>query len=99
MPNKRNYIVPIAVVSVIFLLFHIREQRKNLGCDFRGIVENVSYGSDSIKVTIKDHVYELDSGYDFQHLIQKGDFLIKRRGSTIYRLVKYQHPRVITFDN
>ena len=99
MPKKSNYIVPIAIFLIIFLLIHIRNQKKNLGCDFRGIVQNVIYNSDSVKVTIKGHDYVLDDGYNFRHLIQKGDFLIKRRGSTIYRLVKYEHPKVITVVN
>ena len=99
MSINRNYIVPIAIIAIIFLLRHIREQNRNMGCDFRGIVQNVVYTDGYTEVAIKDHVYILDNNYNVQHLIKKGDFLIKRRGSTIYRLVKYEHPRVFTFDN
>jgi spore coat polysaccharide biosynthesis predicted glycosyltransferase SpsG len=70
-----------------------------MGCDFHGIVENVQYADDCTKVTVKGHVYAIDDDYNVQHLIKKGDYLIKRQGSTIYRLVKYQRPRVFTFDN
>jgi hypothetical protein len=99
MSGSRNYIIPIAIVAIIFLLRHIREQNRNMGCDFRGIVENVEYVDDCTKVTIKGHVYVIDDEYDVQHLIKKGDYLIKRQGSTVYRLVKYEHPKVFTFDN
>lgn len=99
MPNNaRRYIVFIAMFLTIFLLFHIRDQRENLACDFRGIVQKVSYDSNGTKVTIKGHVYELNGDYDFGHKINVGDYLIKRQGSTIYRLVKYEKPKVLTFD-
>ena len=99
MSSRRNYIIPIAIVAIIFLLRYIREQNSNMGCDFRGIVQNVEYTEDYTKVTIKGHDYTIDDDYDIQHLIKKGDYLIKRRGSSIYRLVKYEHPKVFTFDN
>ena len=99
MSVSRNYIIPIAIVAIIFLLREIREQNRNVGCDFRGIVQNVEYTGDYTKVTVKGHVYAIDDNYDVQHLIKKGDYLIKRRGSTVYRLVKYEHPKVFTFDN
>ncbi|HEY4194942.1 MAG TPA: hypothetical protein VGM63_05375 [Mucilaginibacter sp.] len=99
MSASRTYIIPIAIVAIIFLLRDIREENRNMGCDFRGIVQNVEYTDDCTKVTVKGQVYPIDDDYDIQHLIKKGDFLIKRRGSTIYRLVKYEHPKVFTFDN
>jgi hypothetical protein len=97
----KNKIITVGMVSIciILLLWHIKQEDQILSCDFRGLVQSVQYDKDGTpKVTINNHIYYLDCGYAFDRKIHNGDYLIKRRGSTIYRLIRYHTPKVYTFD-
>ncbi len=76
------------------------DSSNNLSYSFKNIVEDVSYDiKGTPKVLIEKRYYYLSDGYNFNHLIENGDSLIKEKGSTKYILVKRQTGKVIEFNN
>lgn len=96
----------LALFIVVFVLFkyyawhsiNIRN-KKNFDYNFAGIVENVTYDEKLIpSVTVHNRTYYLDTGYNFGQEIGKGDSIIKKRSSPVYKLIK-SDGKILTFTN
>ncbi len=75
-------------------------RKANISYSVTGVVDSVEY---SIKgyptVIINRKTYDLSDGYNFDYKIQKGDSLIKKNGSNIYKLIKRGSGKVFEFTN
>ncbi|SDS42134.1 hypothetical protein SAMN05216490_1124 [Mucilaginibacter mallensis] len=85
-------IIPIVVIFIFTMVY--LTHKANLidhGYQFNGPVDSVTYDEKG-KATIiirKHQMYLGDNNWDFDHnRIQKGDSMIKKRGSMIIKLIK-----------
>ncbi|WDF56536.1 hypothetical protein [Mucilaginibacter sp. KACC 22063] len=73
---------------------------ENLSNSFNGIVQKVEYNVKGMpSVMVHDKQYHLIGGYNFEYKISKGDSLIKRKNSTVYKLIKKGTDSVFLFEN
>ncbi|SHG42548.1 hypothetical protein [Pedobacter caeni] len=93
--------VTIAMLFFCYMIYSGRiSERENISREFRGTVENVLYDIKGIpNVMVQGKEYYLNNFYNFDHKIERGDSLVKYKGSTIYKLVKKDSGTVIEFDN
>ena len=92
--------ITILTSIIFFRIMYVKSVKTNLEYEFSGIVENVVYDAKDIpEVTVKKKSYYLADEYVFDHKIQKGDSLKKKKGSVIYMLIKRQTKEHIEFTN
>lgn len=79
--------------------FYIKGYKMNLKLEFNGLVEDVQYDIKGIpSVTVSENTYYLSwNDWYFNHRIQKGDSLIKKRNSLLIMLIKQKSGEVIVF--
>ena len=82
------------------LYSHFAGEKMMLKLRFNGIVEKVEYDRQSVPtVTINGKIYYLGStSWGFNHLISKGDSLLKDSGNMTVKLIKNKNGKVIIFD-
>ncbi len=87
-------------VSVYFLYRTNLAWQENLTYNFTGVVENVDYDVKGIpEVTVHNEKYYLASGYNFEYKIERGDSIIKLKGSSVYKIIKHKSGAIVEFDN
>ncbi|WCT11663.1 hypothetical protein [Mucilaginibacter jinjuensis] len=96
------FIILIIVAISFFEFYGIKEDheadRKNINLEFAGRVERIEYNIKQFPtVTVGDSAYHIGSGYNTDHQIGIGDSIIKRKGSEVYTLIKYNTNKVIEF--
>lgn len=73
---------------------------ENLSIAFKGVVQKVEYNVKGTPyVIVNGKQYYLIDGYNFEYKISKGDSLIKRKNSTVYKLIKKGTDSVCLFEN
>jgi len=84
-----------------FLMFSINNGfKKNLSYNFFGVIDSARYDEKGTPIVfINQHEYTLSAGYNFDYQIQKGDTLKKKKGSTIYTLIKQKTGKIMVFKN
>jgi len=100
--NNRNgkfllYGVPIFLGAI--MLFNIRGCTELKSYEFKGVVQNVEYDiQGSPDVFVNGRKYSLGyNGWNFGYNIQKGDSLIKDKGTMTVKLIKFKTCKVIIF--
>nr|WP_068890054.1 hypothetical protein [Pedobacter panaciterrae] len=83
MKNK-PFLILVAICFLSFIIvniyFLVKGNKKNLAYEFSGIVEEVNYDVKGTPYVTVDHImYYLSEGWDFEHLIEKGDSIKKRK--------------------
>ena len=102
--KSKIFLVLFIAVSV-FIDFYFEQSKKfarqkNLNYSFSGIISNIKYDGDATPfVTINGTDYHLSPGYNFKGKLERGDSLIKVKGSRAYRLIKRNSKEVIIFKN
>jgi len=100
MKNKLFFIlVGICFLSFIIVnvYFLVRGNKINLSYEFDGVVEEVRYDVKGTPyVTVKDTTYYLSEGWNFEHLIEKGDSIQKKKNDLEVKLIK-QNNKIYTF--
>ncbi|OCX51028.1 hypothetical protein BEL04_20135 [Mucilaginibacter sp. PPCGB 2223] len=105
--SRRSVLAIFAAFGLLFafVLIYWNHQslaakEQSLNINFVGTVNNVSYDVKGIpNITIGDKEFYLGSGYHFDYQIQKGDSLIKKKGSNIYKLIKSKSGKTLEFSN
>jgi len=92
MKNKAQIII-LGIGFALFIGWNFfmlkKNNEENLSYKFKGIVENVNYDVKGIPyVLILGDEYYLNGGWNFEHLIEKGDSLQKKEGEMIVKLTK-----------
>ncbi len=98
------FLFGMAFMCLTFILFIIYSNSKadeiNYNYSFSGRVDSVSYDVKGIPyVHVNGQFYYLDDGYNFDHLVEKGDTMIKHKGSVVYKLIKHANKKVFKFKN
>jgi hypothetical protein len=97
-----RYIFILALIAFLgnTLYSHMAAEKVILKFRFKGIVEKVEYDGKSVpSVTINGKIYYLGStSWGFNHLISKGDSLLKDSGNMTVKLIKNKNGKVIIFD-
>jgi len=76
----------------------IKANKENLNVDVNGKIQYVDYDIKGFPtLIIHNRKVYIGSGYNVNHEIQLGDSLIKKKGSTVYKLVKYNSGEVVEF--
>ena len=71
----------------------------NKNINFRGVVQSVKYDEKGFPtIKLDDKYFYLEGPYNFNFKIEKGDILIKQKGSTSYKLVKQISHEIIIFN-
>jgi len=72
---------------------------ENINRDFAGQVKRVEYDIKQFPtITIGDSNYYIGAGYNTDHQIEEGDSVVKRRGSEVYKLIKFKTNKIIEFN-
>lgn len=92
MKNKVQIII-LGIGFVSFIAWNIimarEDNKENLSYAFNGVVEKVSYDKKGIpSVIVLQKRYYLSGGWNFEHLIEKGDSLRKKEGEKVVKLLK-----------
>jgi len=100
MKNK-PFLILVAICFLSFIIvnlyFLVNGNKKNLAYEFSGVVEDVNYDvKGSPYVTVKHKTYYLSEGWNFQHLIEKGDSIKKKKNNFEVKLIK-QNNKIYTF--
>jgi hypothetical protein len=99
-------VIGIAVGACIFFIligwygYHqdMKVYNRIFRSEFAGTVENVVYDIKGFPiVTINGKDFYIGSRYRVDHQIQVGDSLIKKKGTTGYRLIKSGSGKVVEF--
>jgi len=103
--NKGLFLSAIFVAVVIFsfvLIYWFNQDKKideeNRNIEFIGIVIDIRYDVKQFPtIRVDNKEYYIGAGYDTGHQIEIGDFVIKRRGSDMYKLIKQKDHRILMF--
>ena len=104
-PHFGLLILSIAIVITICFAYYTittltMTRRINRDYNFNGIIEKVHYSIKGFpEITIKNRSYCLDAGYNFEYKIENGDSLIKKKGSTVYKLIKNKTHEIFYFND
>lgn len=100
--RKFRYVYLLCVI--VFLIYIAYSSRRaeeaTLKYKFNGIAQKVEYDKKSTpRVTINGVYYYLGSNsWNFNHLIAKGDSMIKDSNNITIKLIKHETGRVLIFD-
>ena len=90
----------IMLLFVINIAYSTKKSyRENLDFEFNGKVEFVSYdvkGTPTIKINKQEYCLTYNN-WDFDHQIEKGDSLDKRKGTFVIKLIKFNSKSIVYF--
>ena len=96
---ERKTIRGLVIIFICFLILIVATivaKVKDRNRQFTGVIEKITYSEKKRpKVTVNGKAYPLITNWRFNNNIEVGDSLIKVKGSTVYKLVKYNTREVI----
>lgn len=88
--DKRTY---IAIVFILFFglgfFFFQRSEKRLLNYEFNGVIDSVGYCAKGFPyVKINNKVFYLEADWNFNHSLNVGDTMIKKKNSLEIKVIK-----------
>ena len=103
--NRKHKLMIVIAFGLIFtatiacwIADAIKANKENFDLEINGTIQYVDYDMKGFpKMTVHGKIFYIGSGYHVEHQIEAGDSLVKKKGSTIYKLIKHGSGVVIEF--